>query len=351
MQKFKQKYDLIFITELPVFYKINLYNRLSEDLNIYVIFLASGTLEQRGSDFICAEIKDFDYIILNKFDLQNRKAIVNFFKIKKILNQLSYEKVIFCAWNYLETWLLCLIQCQIKNAFVLESTYYESKLTGWKSILKRFFLKRISTVFASGKYQVKLLEALNYQGKIVKTNGVGIINKSPAKIKLGRYLGRYIFIGRLIKKKNIELLISVFNDLPHLKLTIVGEGPLLKKICLTTNSNIKILGSINNSDLPNILTQHDLLLLPRYIEPWGLVAEEALYYGLPAIISEPCGVRSILQENIHYLSFDPRNQEELKSLLREMSNDLYTKMCANAGPCIINKKDNAQLEAYHLGKK
>ncbi|MDB3916503.1 glycosyltransferase family 4 protein [Alphaproteobacteria bacterium] len=349
--KLKRKYKYIFITELPVFYKVNLYEQLSRDMDIFVIFLASGTLEQRSSDFISTEIFKFDHVILNNTDLQNRNALINYFRIMRILNEVEHNKVVFCAWGFIETWLLIFMRHKTKNAFVLESTHYDSEVKGWKSFFKKIFLLKISTVFASGKHQIRLLELLNYQGEIIETFGVGLINKIPYKATLKNYSGRFIFVGRLIEKKNIELLISVFNDLPKLKLTIVGEGVLLQKISKTAGTNIEILGSIKNSNLPNLFDQHDILILPSQIEPWGLVAEEALYYGLPTIISEVCGVRSILLENKNCISFDPRNAAELKSLVSGMSIDFFRFLCSNVGSHLINKKDGKQLKAYYLSEE
>ena len=38
--------------------------------------------------------------------------------------------------------------------------------------------------------------------------------------------------------------------------------------------------------------EYDILILPSLSEPWGLVVEEALYYGMPVIISDRVGCRS-----------------------------------------------------------
>ena len=45
-------YDLLIVTHIPNFYKIYLYNKLSENIKILVIFIASNTNEKRSSDFI-----------------------------------------------------------------------------------------------------------------------------------------------------------------------------------------------------------------------------------------------------------------------------------------------------------
>ena len=55
----------IFITPLPAFYKVNLYNEIAKSKNISVWFLGNQTIENRSSDFVSTEM-NFDYCYLNK---------------------------------------------------------------------------------------------------------------------------------------------------------------------------------------------------------------------------------------------------------------------------------------------
>ena len=59
-----KKYDYVFISQIPVFYKINLYNSLAKIKNILVIFLAPTTKERRSSDFVGIKKIEFEYIML-----------------------------------------------------------------------------------------------------------------------------------------------------------------------------------------------------------------------------------------------------------------------------------------------
>jgi glycosyltransferase involved in cell wall biosynthesis len=45
------------------------------------------------------------------------------------------------------------------------------------------------------------------------------------------------------------------------------------------------------------LALSDVLVLPSYSEPWGLVVNEAMACGMPVIVSEKCGCAPDLVQN------------------------------------------------------
>ncbi|WP_212746529.1 hypothetical protein, partial [Pseudoalteromonas sp. S185] len=83
-----------------------------------------------------------------------------------------------------------------------------------------------STVFAAGALQVQIFNKLACSSSIMVTRCVGVINKSSPNINHNSYNSQFIFIGRFVEVKNLQLLISVFTQLPTSSLTIVGVGDL-----------------------------------------------------------------------------------------------------------------------------
>mgnify|MGYP007000140648 len=65
-------YDLIIVTHIPAFYKVNLYNELAKKLNILVIFIAKSTNEVRANDFLILEKSKFKYKVLYDGDIEDR---------------------------------------------------------------------------------------------------------------------------------------------------------------------------------------------------------------------------------------------------------------------------------------
>lgn len=81
----KAEYDYLFVTHLPAFYKVNLYNEIAKHCKVLVIFIAQSS-QIRTQDFTqntCA----FDYYILNEGAFERRRIPKSLFtlwrKIKK----------------------------------------------------------------------------------------------------------------------------------------------------------------------------------------------------------------------------------------------------------------------------
>lgn len=282
----KSAYDLLFITHLPAFYKVNLYNHLAKQLRVCVIFV-SATSTIRTTDFTKNDIH-FDYFILNEKSFEKRNPIVSLVKLFKLIRRLTYRKLVVGGWDLPEFWLATLFSSSVQNQLALESCIFESKTQGFAAWLKRLFLKRIHLAYPSGKPHQDLLLALGFKGKIKQTNGVGLFNYKTAFHKKS-FSGKFLFVGRLAPEKNLSLLICVFAELPHFSLTLAGQGPLQKILEKQLTPNIKMLGHIDNASLAQLYESHDVLILPSLREPWGLVVEEALFHGLPVIVSDKVG--------------------------------------------------------------
>jgi glycosyltransferase involved in cell wall biosynthesis len=339
-------FDYIIITHIPVFYKVNLYNELSKHLNIYVIFISENTVEKRSNDFITLDQVSFEYSVLNKGDFQVRRQLQSVLKLRKIINKLKYIKILVSGWDLPEFWFLMMTNNKCKNCLALESTIIESNATGVKGFIKRMFLWRISTVYASGRLHVELLNKLKYRGKTKTTQGVGIINKPAFQSKDKSYQKRYTFVGRLSEEKNLGLLVSVFNDLPDYMLTIVGVGPLESELKTMAKTNIQFLGSVENSKLKDIYLDHDILILPSLSETWGLVVEEALFFKMPVIVSKNCGASELIIDGINGYVVDMVSVEEIKNTILAICKDDYDVLVQGVCKYSIDEKDERQIHAY-----
>ena len=339
-------YDYIIVTHIPAFYKVNLYNELSEKLKILVIFIALNTSEKRSDDFITLEKANFKYKVLFDGNFQDRDVLRNISKLKQILKEINYKKLLVSGWDLKEFWYLIFTNSKAKNCLALESTINESRVDGIRGLIKKIFLSCISIVFASGKLHVELLNALTYKGKIKVTKGVGIINKPNFEPTKREYRKRFLFVGRLSKVKNIEVLITIFNKLKDYKLTIVGTGEYEKYLKSIANKNIIFLGAIENKDLKNKFHENDIFVLPSISETWGLVVEEALYFGLPVIVSENCGASELIKNDINGYIFNPNDSENIKNIILSVNDENFKKLLDGVESSSIDNKDDMQVELY-----
>ena len=348
----QKKYDLVFLTNLSSFYKINLYNEIAKKKNIYVIFISKFS-NNRSNDFFVGE-KFFEYTYLNLDIYENRNSIKNSKKLRKILVGLEYEKIVLGGWDSLENWTAWLLSSKQQNALVVESSEFESTIKGIKGLLKKYFLRKISLSFASGNSQINLLRSLGYEEKIVKTKGVGIFNyeKIVEKKKKLENITKFLYVGRLSNEKNIEQLIRIFNEKPNLQLNIVGYGPLENNLKSIALENINFLGEIKNKNLSKVYQDNHVFILPSKYEPWGLVVEEALFNGLPVLLSDKVGCSTEIIENTkHGYVFPVDSKIEILTKIEQIIEiENYNFIKENIKKIDFKKIKKEQVEAYFLEK-
>lgn len=339
-------YDYLIVTHIPSFYKVNLYNELVKRLKIFVIFISSDTSQKRSNNFSSLDNVLFDYEVLCQGNFQTRKILKNILTLQSMLGRLKFKKILVSGWDLPEFWYIVFTSKKSKNFLALESTIFESSYKGLKGFIKKLFLSRISTVFASGSLHCDLLKALNFQGEVKVTNGVGIINK-PKFIKTQKkFSGKFLYIGRIIDIKNLKFLVEIFNDMPKFTLTIIGVGEQEKFLQSISNKNIVFKGAVENKFIGDKFGKNDVFILPSLIEPWGLVAEEALYFGLPVLISDRCGSSELIKNGINGFIFDPTDKNSLMQIIRNFDDEMLQNLCSNADSYDINAKDTQQINTY-----
>tara|TARA_X000000368_G_scaffold286612_1_gene227685 strand:+ start:341 stop:1369 length:1029 start_codon:yes stop_codon:yes gene_type:complete len=341
-------YDYLIVTHIANFYKVNLYNQLAKKLKILVVFTASNTNEKRANDFIALANSHFEYRLLYEGDYEDRDVKSNIKNLKVILKECQYKRILVSGWDTKEDWYSVLVSKKSKNCLALESTINESSVSGIKGIMKKIFLGRISTIFASGALHKDLLDQLNYKGNVKVTKGVGIINKPKFDFIKRQYKKRFLFIGRLSKEKNIELLVDMFNGLKEYTLTIVGTGPLEQKLKSKAKENIIFNGEVANQELKEKFENNDLLILPSISETWGLVVEEALYFGMPIIVSNNCGVCELVKENVNGYVVDLKYPKVIKDIILDINQDVYQKLVEGVNAFSVNEKDIEQVISYDI---
>lgn len=337
----KMEYNKIIITNLPSFYKINLYNRINRQVKIFVIF-TGDTAEIRNMDFFIGNI-EFEYE-----NLQGLSRIKKLTRTYELVKSNAYTELVICGINELTSWMLAFCFPKKKNSTVVESSYYESIVVGIKGWLKKLFFSRISVTYASGKAQDKLVHLLNFKGKVIITKGVGIFNIKPQPPYTPVPLVKnFIYVGRLSPEKNLQFLIETFNQLPELTLNIIGYGPQEIFLKSLAKSNIVFYGAIPNSELHDIYQKNDVFVLPSLSETWGLVVEEAFNNGLPVIVSDKVGCAEEIVNESNGLIFKLSEHESLLNAVLKMRDiEFYNLLCQNISKMDFNKIADEQVNCY-----
>lgn len=337
-------FDYVFVTHLPSFYKTNLYNELSKKLKIHVIFIGKSSVI-RTNDFTSGEIS-FSYSHLFDSDFEKRNILKSLFKLSSVLRKIKFKKIVVGGWDLIEFWFIVFFIRKNKNSLALESGIENSGVIGVKGIIKKIFLTRISIVFASGLSQEKLLKKLNYSKNIFITKGVGIINKVKFQKRDRVFSGNFLYLGRLSEEKNLKMLVNVFNELHHFKLNIVGSGPLEFELKNLAHKNINFICHVKNKNISEVFLNNDVFILPSISEPWGLVVEEAIYFGLPVIVSDQVGCAfELVGDKKNGIIFDFSSRESLRGAIMKMASN-YLSYKNREIEVYINKKDIEQVNSY-----
>jgi glycosyltransferase involved in cell wall biosynthesis len=107
---------------------------------------------------------------------------------------------------------------------------------------------------------------------------------------------RYLFVGRLIERKGIDVLLDAFRDVHGGELWIAGDGPLrhLVERAAADDACVRLVGHVDGVELERLYREADVLVLPSYYDVWGLVVNEAQVHGLPVIASDEVGAAADL---------------------------------------------------------
>lgn len=131
-----------------------------------------------------------------------------------------------------------------------------------------------------------------------------------------------LFVGRLDNEKGIDVLAAAWGEagLDNATLAFAGEGPL--------HPPGISLGRVSKDDLPALYAAADALVLPSirtatFTEPWGLVVNEAMLQGTPAITSDAVGAAAggLVQDGRNGLVVPHGDSHALAGAIRALASD------------------------------
>jgi glycosyltransferase involved in cell wall biosynthesis len=137
-----------------------------------------------------------------------------------------------------------------------------------------------------------------------------------------------LFVGRLVKVKNISLLIRSYSQTgtDDSILIIVGSGPLeteLKQIATDNSIHDKVIfqGRLEGNELHAWFAIAHLFVLPSTYEPFGAVVNEALLAGCQVLCSNKAGAATLINEKNGEL-FNPYDKDELTEKMKKILNTI-----------------------------
>lgn len=134
----------------------------------------------------------------------------------------------------------------------------------------------------------------------------------------------FLFLGQMITRKGVDLLINAFAALKNDKwcMVLVGNGDkkssyenLISKLGL--KEQIKIFPFVNSKEINTVLSVADVFILPSRNDGWGVVLNEALSLNKPLIASDMVGAAwHLIEHGINGFRFKSENVNELSQYMQ-----------------------------------
>ena len=170
---------------------------------------------------------------------------------------------------------------------------WRGSIKQWIGILSsRWFLKKaIDTFIVAGDRQAYFARKLGYD-QVMYGCYAAETSIFRCRKPLNERSQNFLFFGRIIKSKGIDLLISAYKCYRKTVkkpwgLVVVGIGDM--ENILEDIPGLKHLGFIPPNKLPLKMELARCLVLPSRFEPWGVVIQEAAAASLPIIATHSCG--------------------------------------------------------------
>ena len=149
-----------------------------------------------------------------------------------------------------------------------------------------------------------------------------------------------LYVGRIAKEKNVNLLfeaaaLALGKD-PSLRFWLVGDGPYREECSMLSRNlgigdKVKFVGFVPRDQVDQYYSAADLFIFSSMTETQGLVVNEAMAHGLPAVVVQGGGAGSFVQDGIN--GFLVRNDAQLfaKMILKILGDDvLYAHLSQHA---------------------
>jgi len=189
--------------------------------------------------------------------------------------------------------------------------------------------------------------------KVARQNGKVSKLRSQFGINDGAVV--FLFVGKMIQKKHpgafVEALHCVDAGGRSIRGIMVGTGPLeseLREKRNRTEAPVHFAGFQNQSELPAFYALADALVLPSQSrsETWGLVVNEAMACGTPAIVSDAAGCSpDMVEEGKTGYTFLAEDKKALTQRMHRIADDIQGERSFTAALQVITRRHSSERAA------
>lgn len=139
------------------------------------------------------------------------------------------------------------------------------------------------------------------------------------------------FVSRLVWEKNLQTFVDTINRLQQdhstIRAMVVGDGPAKKELEHML-PEAHFTGFVTGEELSRAYASSDIFLFPSETETFGNVTLEAMSSGLPCVVADATGSRSLVESGVNGFLAPPRDTKAFAECVAKIAGEssLYDEM-------------------------
>ncbi len=326
-------------------YRVDLFNRLGQEVDLNVVFLSDNIFYYPEFD-----LDNVKRSLRCRYQiLPSHKLFKNYHfatALKKNISDFDPDVVVTHEFSYVTLWLILHRIFHRKRFAHLLWTTENVPLFETRGLIRRVIRKFCSSSVESLLvYSEEVAEKFINQYKIdpekvficsnLQQEEIFRAKLTKALTQVAQCIDEYnlggkkvvLYVGRLNRRKNLKSLLKAFSGIctkdSSVVLAFVGEGPERKNleslaVSLGIIENVKFLGHCQGYDLLVWYIIGSVFVLPSVWEPYGAVVNEALLSGMPVLCSSEAGSRVLINGGNNGYVYNPYDIKMLSALLEKI---------------------------------
>ena len=275
---------------------------------------------------------------------------VNYNMINKI-NEFKPDVIYSHMGHPYESVLIPFVKSKIKARGIHDVKIHEGEMTLYQRFASLFFRYRAThyVVFSDFSFKEMIKNGVQSDKILTTFLGCNTMLLKDRNLDVTHY-NRFLFFGRLIKYKGIDVLFhsleSVFKEFPTSKLVIAGRGDISAYATLVEKfrNNLDIYNEwIDDNDVPHFFKDIDFVVAPYTNATQSGVVLLSYSFGKPVIVSDSGGLPEQVNEGVTGLVVPTGNSDALSEAIIKMLK--YKEHLSEMKKCAFDKSMELTWEA------
>jgi glycosyltransferase involved in cell wall biosynthesis len=196
--------------------------------------------------------------------------------------------------------------------------YFVEPFWWGKIIYRLLFSSKLPVLVQTAKIRSEVMDKYPEVRPLIIPNGIDFDHSYSLNGKA------VMFVGNLIPRKGVAVLIEAFKGISGSKLIIVGDGPERSKLeKLACGLNVDFVGRLEPGEVRQYMAAYaNVIILPAVAgEGMPNVLLEAMSIGVPVVASDVAGIRDLFENGQAGVLVPPGEVDALRNAINEVLTD------------------------------